>query len=377
MKVLIVHAKAGAGHRRAAEAVFNAFKARGEEKDVVLIDCLDYTSSFFKWFYPQVYISIVRYLSPLWAFIYYSLDNRFVYAIVKPFRRINNMFVSRRFAQFLKKENPKVVISTQFFASEVVAALKCKGVINSKLISVVTDFGAHAFWVAKGVDVYVVASEDTKQDLLARNVPEDKIKITGIPIDPPLKEFNKTALRREAEIREDLFTVLVVGGGFGVGPIKKIVTSLDSLEDNLRDKLQVVVICSSNKQLFSEMESLASTLKVKTKIFGFVPSLYQMMAASDIIVSKSGGLTTSESLAQGVPMIIIEPIPGQEMKNCDFLVKHNAGYEIGKAHEVKIAVKEVIENPEKLEQMHKNAARLSHPDAADDVVELAKGLLEG
>ena len=250
MKVLIVYAKAGAGHRRAAEAVFDAFKRRGEDKDVTLIDCLDYTYPWFKSFYPWSYLFLVRFLSLVWAGIYYALENRRLYALIKPLRRLNNRLVSKSFANFLKRERPRVVISTQFFASEVVAALKRKKEINSILISVVTDFGLHTFWESDAVDIFVVASEDTKADLVARNIAQSKIKVLGIPIEPPLKECNKSQVQTEIGLKQDSFTVLIVGGGFGVGPIKKLVFSLEDLRDEMRNKVQLIVVCSRNAKLY-------------------------------------------------------------------------------------------------------------------------------
>jgi processive 1,2-diacylglycerol beta-glucosyltransferase len=370
METLIVYAKAGAGHLRAAEAVFAAFKRRGQEKDVKLIDCLDYTYPWFKPFYPQSYLFLVRFLPLVWAFIYYALENRAIYSLIRPLRRVNNRLVSKRFAEFLKKERPKVVISTQFFASEVVAALKKKGEIDSLLVSVVTDFGLHTFWESKNVDIFVVASEDTKKDLMSRNVPEEKIRVLGIPIEPPDKAFNKPEIQKEIGLKQGLLTILIVGGGFGVGPIKKLVFSLNKLSDEVREKVQLLVVCSRNKKLYGEMKKIASGLKISSKIFGFVPNLYKMMVASDVIISKSGGLTVSESLSSGLPMIIISPIPGQETKNCDLLVKRGAAVRIDRAFEVKKVIEELVEIPDKLAGMRQSALALARPNSADDIVTL-------
>lgn len=371
MKTLIVYAKAGAGHKRAAEAVYDAFKRKGQDKDAVLIDCLDYTEAWFRDFYPSCYIFLVRFLSLLWAGAYYALDNRAIYSLVKPLRRLGNRLVSKKFVEFLKKERPEVIISTQFFASEVVAALKKEKQIDSKLISVVTDFGAHTFWESDDVDIFVVASEDTKRDLLRRNIPAEKIKVLGIPIEPPLTGLDREKLRREIGLGENLFTILIVGGGFGVGPIKELAFSLDRVRLEVRDRIQLIVVCSRNEKLYGQMQAIASELKITTKIFGFVPNLYKMMVASDIIISKSGGLTTSEALASALPMIIISPIPGQETKNCQLLVKNGAAYRIDRAPEVSKVIEELIKEPDKLETMRGNAQRLSRPNSADDIAELA------
>lgn len=372
MKALIVYAKAGAGHKRAAEAVFSAFKRRGEDKDVTLIDCLDYTNRWFKNLYPGFYIFLVRFLSPVWAAVYYSLENRLFYSLIRPLRRINNHLVSQRFVAYLKRERPKVVISTQFFASEVVAALKRKKQLDATLISVVTDFGAHTFWESVDVDIFIVASEDTKQDLLLRNIPEEKIKVLGIPIEPPLRQFNQLQLREEFRLNSSLFTVLIVGGGFGVGPIKELVYNLDGLSDQIRNRVQLVVVCSRNKKLYGEIKNIAAKLKVSSNVFGFVPDLYKMMNATDVIISKPGGLTTSEALAAGLPMIIISPIPGQESKNCDLLVKNGAAVRIDRPGEVKQAIEELIGAPDKLAKMRQNCLALSRPNSADDIAQLAK-----
>jgi len=370
MKTLIIYAKAGAGHKRAAEAVYEAFRRRGQKDEVKLIDCLDYTTSWFKTLYPQTYIFLVRFLSPVWAAIYYALENRVLYNLIKPLRRLTNYFTTKKLIEFIKKEKPKVIVSTQFFASEVVADLKRKKEIKSTLITVVTDFGAHTFWESEYVDIFVVASKDTKQDLLRRGIPERKIRVLGIPIDPPARDFDQDAWRKEIDLREDSFSILLVGGGFGVGPIKELVSNLGTLGKDVKNKVQLIVVCSRNKALYSEMEKLVPTLDIDVKLFGFVTELYKMMLVSKIIISKPGGLTTSESLACGLPMIIIAPIPGQESKNCALLVKNGAAIRINKAMEAKEIVEELVKDPEKLDKMRNEAFTLARPDSADDIVVL-------
>lgn len=376
MKILIVYAKAGAGHLRAAQAIYNAFKRKGQAQDVMLVDCLDYTNPWFKYFYPNSYLFLVRFLPLVWAGIYYGLENRLFYSLIKPFRRFHNWLASQKFARFLIKERPEVIISTQFFASEVVAALKKEKKIDSTLISVVTDFGAHTFWESEDVDIFVAASEDTKLDLISRNIPKEKIKVLGIPIDSPLREFNREALSKEIGLNSGLFTVLVVGGGFGVGPIKELVLGLNKLSEEIKPKAQVVVVCSRNEKLYKEMKDAASKLKIHSQVFGFVADLYKMMVTSDVIISKSGGLTASESLACGLPMIIISPIPGQETKNCDLLVKNGAAVRIDRASQAREVIEELVKQPEKLERMRKVALTLARPDSADDIAALAQSYVK-
>ncbi|MBN3039001.1 MAG: glycosyltransferase [Candidatus Omnitrophica bacterium] len=374
MEILIVYAKAGAGHKRAAEAIFEAFR-RKKQVSVAIIDCLDYCAPVFRYLYPLVYIWMVRFLPWLWAFFYYALDKRWVYRLIRPYRRFNNYMFSRGFVRFIKEEKPRVIISTQFFASEIIADLKRTGQTDSKLISVVTDFGAHTFWESEDVDIFVVGSDDTKEDMISRKIPEDKVMVLGIPIEPPPQRFNIALAYQNLGLREDAFVILVAGGGFGVGPISKVVLSLDGLDRKVRDKLQVLVVCSRNEKLKAQMEELVQSLKVDTKIYGFVPDLYRMMEVSDVIISKSGGLTTSESLASGLPMIIISPIPGQETKNCDFLVKNGAAVRIDRPEEIKQVIEELTGSAEKLDRMHHQALILARPTAADYIAALTYRLL--
>ncbi|MBU3933634.1 MAG: glycosyltransferase, partial [Candidatus Omnitrophica bacterium] len=150
-----------------------------------------------------------------------------------------------------------------------------------------------------------------------------------------------------------------------------LVFSLDKLSDEIRNKVQVIVVCSRNEKLYGEMRNIVPELKIDSKMFGFVPDLYKMMAASDVIISKSGGLTTSEALAQGLAMIIISPIPGQETKNCDLLVKNGAAIRIDRPVEVKRVVEELVKVPDKLERMRQNAQGLARPNSADNIAALA------
>lgn len=371
MKTLIVYAKAGAGHRRAAEAVYAAFKNRNQESDVLLVDSLDYTNPWFRYFYPQAYMFLVRFLPLVWAGIYYILENRLIYALIGPLRRINNRLISQRFVKFLKKERPKVIISTQFFASEIVADLKRRKQIKATLISVVTDFGAHTFWESKYVDVFIVASEDTKLDLVSRGIAKNKIRVLGIPIEPPTKELDQMDMRKKIGLRRDSFTVLIVSGGFGVGPIKELVFNLDKLKKSVKEKVQLIVVCSRNKKLYAKMQKAISKVTIDVKLFGFVTDLSKMMLVSKVIISKSGGLTTSEALACGLPMIVIAPIPGQEGKNCALLVKNGAAIKIDKAYQAQGVIEKLIQRPEELQRMRNQAFDLARPDSANDIAALA------
>ena len=162
MKILIVYASAGAGHKKCAEALYEALRLTpSAEHDIKLIDSLDYSSHFFKWLYGRQYITLINYLPLIWGFFYYSLDNQRIYKLTNSIRRLINGCALKKFERFLCDYQPDVVIATHFMTNEIVSYLKQKGRLNCRLVTAVTDFKVHSFWIAKEVDTYAVAAEKT------------------------------------------------------------------------------------------------------------------------------------------------------------------------------------------------------------------------
>jgi len=185
-KILILYATAGIGHKKASMAIkaaFDELNIGGVE--VKLEDALDHTNDFFKWTYLKAYLLMVNKLPALWGFLYYFTDNYYVDIIVSKLRRLNNWLNSKKLAAYLMTENPDIIISTHFFASEVISELKRAGRVKAKLVTVVTDYRLHSWWVADHTDMYVVAGQDAFDDLVKKwGTPPSKIKILGIPIEP-------------------------------------------------------------------------------------------------------------------------------------------------------------------------------------------------
>ncbi len=368
-KILIVYATAGIGHKKASIAVKKAYdemKLPGVE--VTLIDALDYTNNFFKWSYLQVYLLMVNKLPTFWGLSYYLTDLTFIDLFVSYIRRINNWANSKRLVKYIADTKPDVIISTHFFASEVVADLKQKSLTSSKLITVVTDYRLHAWWVCEGTDAYIVASEDTRRDLEGRKVDPAQIKVMGIPIEPVFsKTLDRPKIFNETGLRDDLFTILVIGGGFGVGPIEGIVKVIAQIPK----ELQTVVVCGHNEELVKRIESLKDEYKLNMKVLGFIDNVYEYMDMSDILTSKPGGITVSESLAKEIPLVIISPILGQETRNSAFLVKNNAAVKVNNLDELKAALEVLVTDPMKLDKMKEAIKLIRKPYAAYDVAKFA------
>lgn len=368
-KILIIYATAGIGHKKASMAVKKAYDEMAlPDVEVALIDALDYTNDFFKWSYLQAYLLLVNKLPIFWALSYYITDNPIVDLIVSKIRRLNNWANSKKLVKYLLDTKPDVILSTHFFASEVIADLKTQGIINSKLITIITDYRAHSWWLGEGTDTYIVASEDAKRELERRKVVPSKIRVVGIPVEPIFsKPLDRAKIFKTTNLRDDLFTILVIGGGFGVGPIEGITRVIAQIPKNI----QVVVVCGHNDELVKRIEKLRGDLKLNMKVLGFIDNVYEYMEISDILISKSGGITVSESLAKDIPMVIISPIFGQETGNSDFLIKNGAAIKVKKLDDLKAALEDLLASPYKIEKMKDSIKAIRKPNAAYDAARIA------
>ena len=373
-KILIVYATAGIGHKKAAIAVKKALdETNPKDIEVTLIDSLDYTNDFFKWSYLQAYLTMVNKLPTFWGISYHLTDNFYINLIVSKIRRMNNWMNSKKLIEYLKKTEPDVIISTHFFASEVIADLKEDGVIKSRLITVVTDYRLHSWWIGEGTDVYVVASEEAKLDLLKWKVDPARIKVMGIPVEPVFsKKLDRQSIFDKAGLKDGVFTVLVIGGGFGVGPIEAIVKSIGGMAG-----IQIVVVCGHNEELVKKIEALKSEFPAAIKVLGFIDNVYEYMEIANILISKSGGITVSESLAKDLPMIVIAPIIGQETRNADFMVKNKAAFRINDTSELKATIEPLLKDPKSMDSMKKAIDLIKKPMACYDVAKLAMDMING
>lgn len=372
-KILIVYATAGIGHKKASMAVKAALdEIAPKDTQVSIIDALDYTNKLFKWSYLQAYLLMVNKLPTFWGLSYYLTDVKLVDRAISLVRRVNNWANSRKLERYLVETRPDVIISTHFFASEVVSDLKKRGVIGSRLVTVVTDYRLHSWWVADFTDTYVVGGEDARNDLLEWGVSDSIIKVLGIPIEPVFsKKYDRKTIMEKSGLKDGMFNILVIGGGFGVGPIEEII----KIAGDISDRVQIIAVCGHNESLVKKLEDLKPTLKAGLKILGFVNNVYEYMEVSNLLISKSGGITTSESLAKELPLVVIAPIIGQETRNCDFLIAHKAAIRLKDVNELKGVLEDLLAHPEKLEELIRAIRLIKKPDSCYDVAKLALGVI--
>ncbi len=371
-KILVSFATSGAGHKIAAVAIKDYLeKSHQEDFEITYLDSLDKTNPFFKYTYPNGYEFLAKKLSTVWGFFYWLLDIKCLRLFYFKLRRIVSFLNCRKLQKFIADNDFDVIVTTHFLLVEIISHLKKKNAFKGKLITVVTDFGAHNFWISRRTDKFIVAADITKEDLKSRGVPEDKIEVLGIPIREIFTiKKDKRLLLEKLDLEENVFTVFICGGVFGAGPLKQFVERLS----DTKLKLQLLVVCGMNKNLFDELRPVCEKARNTCRVFGYIDNIDELMRVSDVIISKSGGLTSTESMALGLPMIINSPIPGQETRNANFLENHGAAIILNDVKDIENVILELSKDVERVNKMKEACLDIAKPNSTTNLVKLIEDL---
>lgn len=365
-KVLILSASAGAGHIRAAQALERAFVQLNAAEEVRHVDVLEYTNKLFRHLYSKAYIEMVNKMPDVLGWLYDQLD--------KPWQNERRRLAldklnTRPLVKMLGKYQPDITVCTHFLPAEIISWLKAKERIACRQAIVVTDFDVHALWLCHHYERYFVALDETRVHMEKLGIPQEKLTVTGIPIDPifALKK-DKRAMRDKHGLKQDLTTILVSAGGFGVGPVEHILESLSGMQH----PAQVVSLCGRNEELKRRLDNIASKLPqasgVTVKNIGYTTEMDELMSASDILLGKPGGLTTSEALAKELVFVIVNPIPGQEERNSDHLLEEGVAIRCNNLPVLAYKIDRLLDDPLRFTSMQDNARRLARPHAAREIV---------
>ncbi len=371
MKALILSASAGAGHVRAAQALERAFEATGAVREVQHVDALEFTNKVFRTLYSKTYVEMVDRAPEVLGWLYDVLDSPWE----KERRRLAwDKLNTRPFVKMLERDQPDLIVCTHFLPAEMVSWMKAKHRLACPQAIVVTDFDVHAMWLCHHYEHYCVALDETREHMIRLGIPPEKVSTTGIPIDPVFAETkDKIATRKRLGLAPDRTTILLSAGGFGVGPVEHIVTTLM----DLGHPAQIVAICGRNAELKTRMEKLTARASGKPGTLvpvGYTTAMDDYMSAADVLVGKPGGLTTSEALAKGLVFVIVNPIPGQEERNSDHLLEEGAAIRCNNLPVLAFKLDRLLDDAPRLARMRESVRRLARPHAARDVVRIALGL---
>jgi processive 1,2-diacylglycerol beta-glucosyltransferase len=374
-RVLLLSASSGAGHVRAAQALEKAFTAR---VDCVVehIDMIRYVSKLFQRIYEKAYISMVRRVPELMGVIYDRTDQPWNH----PRRRLTmDRLNTQPMIRMLKRMQPDLCVATHFLPAEIIAWLITKGKLRARHAIVVTDYDVHALWLCRTVDRYYVALPESAEYIARIGVPREKLRITGIPIDPVFAaSVDRASARRHLKLDAEALAVLVSAGGDGVGPIAAIVRDLLAMQK----PWQIVAIAGNSEKTRHRLEELAHTAGTlpsgseRLIPVGFTTEMDQYMAAADLLVGKAGGLTTSEALARALPMALVEPIPGQEERNSDHLLEAGVAIRCNNLPAAAWKIGALLDDPARLKRMQEAARGMARPGAAAAIAHDALTLVD-
>ena len=364
MRILILHASAGAGHKRAAQALERGFARLCPDAEIKVCDILDFTAPIFKQTYAERYLDVVKKVPELWGYMYSRSDKK----ALDPLRRRLRSFVNKantiEFTLFYREFAPDIVVCTHFMPLEIISTKLSKGKTDASLFCTVTDFAVHSLWIMEHVDCYYVATEEAKRQIVRHGQAADRVAVKGIPVDPVFAQgLPADVARKQLAMDDGCPVVLILSGGFGVGPAAELIRAIGASEMHCR----LLVVAGANQELKASAEAAARGFPMPVTVFGFVNNMHELMDAADLIVSKPGGLTSSEVLAKGKPMLIIDPIPGQEQRNCEYLLEAGAAARLFDIEDAGYKIKGLLADKGLLARMGRSASKVAHPTAALDI----------
>lgn len=355
-RVLFLYINKTTGHHKAAEGLKAALETIDPSVQATLLDFVSQSYPLFSTIASKTYLGILQKTPQIWDYLY---DNRNVEEGTRELRNFLNVITALKLKKFVDTHHPEVLVCTQAFPCATIAQQKKKGKIRLPLIGVVTDFHAHSYWLHPEVDLYLVASEETKASMVERGIEPERIRITGIPIHPDFNSsLSKQKARRQLNLDPRLPTILIMGGGHGLCPMEEIIEALK----DLNTPHQILVVTGANKRLWNKLNQRYGEEKRMT-FFHYRPDVARLMDAASLLITKAGGLTSSEAMAKGVPMLIVNPLPGQEERNVRFLLKHKAAVLTPTIEDLRVTVQNLLNDSNALKTLSGNAKRLGTPNS--------------
>lgn len=369
-KILILYAKYGGGHSSAANAIKNYIDNHYEDTETNIVDCMEYINKAINKISTSTYKKITSTTPRLWKKVYQNSEK----GILSKISNGSNKFMARKLFHLVEEYSPDIIISTHMFSTQMISYLKKKNKVKCTLATVLTDFAPHEQWLVgcKYGDFFFVSNDKMRETLINDfGISKHKVFATGIPLSERFKEvFNKQEIYDNFGLNPNKKTILFFGGGeFGLGK-NRTVAILTALTKHL-DEYQIIAISGKNKKMYDAFVEIYEALgnPPELKIFEYITNVPEAMSISSLVVTKPGGLTSSESLASQLPMLIINPIPGQEEENAEFIEQAGAALWLRPNDDIDIVINNLLKSPDALSRMKDCAAKIAHIDATKDICE--------
>ena len=349
---------------KAALALERAMRARTDVEEVLCDDSLDHTNLLHRQFYSTLYSKLSTIMPEFLGWWYERSDDPWV---ADKSRLAIDLPQALPLINLVKDFRPDIILCTHFMPAGVISWLIGNGKLDAQLGVVVTDFHFHAFWITRAFNWYFVAQEEDKIHMEALGLPSDRIEITGIPVDPEFaRPVDAAAVLLRHGLKPGRPTLLIAGGALGMSPASAVVRQILQLD---RD-FQAIIVCGRNEEMLAEISALVKDRPDDFRVFGYTTEISDFMAVASILLSKPGGMTTAEALARGLPMVILDPIGGQEERNSDVLLECGAALKCTELTLITHKLRLLLDDPEKLLRMSNNARTLGRPNAAADIARI-------
>lgn len=369
-KILIFYGAYGGGHLSAARSIKNYLEANYKDCEILMLDCVEYINKYLNKISTTAYKEMAKKAPWMWKKVY----NNSEHGALAKISTTSNKLMSRKLNTVLQEFNPDLVISTHPFSNQMCTNLKKNRKIKCKIATVLTDMAPHSQWTINSeyMDYFFVSNKEMKEALSDSGIADFKIFVTGIPLSEKFKcTFDLDSIHNDFGLDKNKTTVLFFAGGeFGLG--RKRTSLVFRALIRLCKNYQVVAISGKNKKMYAKFKKLVDSYGVsdRVKVLEFTDKVPELMAISSFVITKPGGLTTSESLVSGDPLVLINPIPGQEEENAEFLVRNNVAIWIKKEDNIARVLKNIYRHPEKLEEMRANISELAKPNSTKNICDI-------
>lgn len=367
MNVLVMSIPTGGGHHSTGKAIVDRIKSLGHNAEMV--DVYEYISPALRDSVSKGYIMSTKYAPEIYGYEYNRSEIKGAKRKVQVSRTFN-FLVALAFLSYIKDFKPDVIVCTHVMAAQMISSLRKRDKLdkNMKVVGIITDFTIHPFWETVNVDYYITASELLNNQIIKRGMDISKVRPFGIPIEDKFTQKTDKAQAKKLLGIEDKRTILIMSGSMGYGSIFKHIKQLDSLEEDF----QFIIVCGRNKKMYRRAKAFET--RKKKYVYGFTKDVHIMMDASECIITKPGGLTVSESLAKGLPLILFNPIPGQEDRNLEFLLNNGVAQYVTETYPVDDALYQLLNNKAKLSGLSDCISQIGKPDATKDLCDFIIGL---
>jgi len=367
-KILLISVSAGSGHVRAAEALLS--HAATIPVTALHLDMMQFVTRGLRKLYCDFYIYLLKHAPAFWSYLYQVTNEASPDSRAHKVRRWAERLGSRPLLREIERFKPDIIICTHFLPAEILSNMVAAGRLSCPVWVQVTDFDLHRMWVHENVTGYFAPNEEVAFRMRNHGIGTGKIQVTGIPTMPAFSQaHDRQVCASQLGIDPQLMTLLLMGGGAGIGSLSAIAQRLLELPGNF----QLIVLAGKNAAELGTLQELAAHHPGRLVPHGYTDKVDLLMACSDLVITKPGGLTTSECLAMGLPMIVNAPIPGQEEHNANFLLEQGAALKALDLETLEYRIRHLMAHPAKLQDMRARAKALGRPQAACDVLHTVLG----